>query len=471
MTIDLDKIKKVHFTGIGGVGMSSLAAILHFNGYRVTGSDIRVSTIVERLQKSGIEIAIGHAAENVDGTELLVYTAAVKQDNVELVRARELGLPVIERSDLLGMLMSQYKERIAIAGTHGKTTTTSMLSIIFKELDLDPTVLIGGDVDALGGNVRLGKSELFVTEACEYVGAFLKLSPWIGIILNIDADHMDYYKTMDNLVKAFRDFAHLIPKEGCLVAFADNDYILDILPELSCNVITFGIGDDADWWPDRIIFDRYGYPEFDVMHKGQVVTHVKLHVPGLHNVHNALACLAACHFAGIDVELAAQALETFHGTHRRFENKGVVDGVTVVDDYAHHPTEIEATLHAAQNIPHERIWCVFQPHLFSRTKALLHEFAHALKLADKVIVTDIYPAREVDLGEVSSLDLVRLVEKAQSDCMYIPSFFDVIDYLDKELLPGDIVITMGAGDIYQVGEELLKSGRKARIDLKPLLKN
>ncbi len=470
MGIDLKNYKNVHFVGIGGIGMSSLAIILNHEGYKVTGSDMKDSDMTERLQGMGIGISIGHEASHINGADLIVYSAAVKPDNVELSAAKEKNILCIERSELLGLQMEQYQKSIAVTGTHGKTTTTSMISVVLHVMNTDPTVLIGGDVDLFKGNVKVGKSDLFVTEACEYVESFLKLSPYIGIILNVDEDHMDYYKNMDNLVKAFCDFARLVHEDGTLIIEQNCDYLDHIRRHTKASVTTFGIGDDADWYAEKIMFNKFGHSSFEVYYKGSFMGRVELEVPGLHNVQNALAALATIHYLNLDVKEAMKALKHFHGAHRRFQQKGTISGVTVVDDYAHHPTEIEATLTAAKNMDHNRLWCVFQPHLFSRTKALLHDFSKAFQMADKVIVTDIYPAREVDMGEISSRDLVQLMEEAKSDVFYIPSFFDVIDFLDKHLETGDIVITMGAGDIYQVGEELLKTGRRQNIDLSQKIK-
>lgn len=459
MILDWNEVQKVHFTGIGGIGMSALAEILLARSIKISGSDIQPSTIINKLASHGAQIFIGHKGSNVDDDcDLLVYTAAVKQDNPELTRAATLKIPIMERSEFLGHLMQEYNYGIAISGTHGKTTTTSMISLIMDNYNLDPTILIGGKLDAIGGNVKVGKkNQFFITEACEYVETFLKLHPYLGVILNIDADHLDYFKSFENIIASFKKFAKLIPKEGYLIICGNDPNYNKIIDSLECNIVVYGLNGDFPWSAEDIQFDQGGMPHYTLVHNGIPKCKVQLSVPGNHNVSNSLAAIASAYALGIPIESSVETLKGFYGTQRRFEKKGSFNNITVVDDYAHHPTEIAATLSAAQNYPHNRIWCVFQPHLFSRTKSLLHEFSQAFKVADKVVITDIYAAREKDEGEISSKDLVNLMKNTTSDVMYIPSFFDVINYLSKNLEPGDVVITMGAGDVYQVGEALLES--------------
>jgi UDP-N-acetylmuramate--alanine ligase len=454
--INRDKHLKVHFVGIGGISMSGLAETLLYYGYNVSGSDSMDSKIVDRLKAKGAAISIGQRAENVDGADLVVYTAAVKPDNPELARARELNIPAVDRAEFLGQIMKQYKYRIAVAGTHGKTTTTSMISIIFKNAELDPTIMVGGEVDAIGGNVRPGKSPYFITEACEYVESFLRLYPYIGIILNVDADHLDYYSGIDHIIRSFTTFAGLIPDDGHLLVCADNENAMKTITGTKANVITFGIEKDAGWTAKNISYDDKGCPDFDAYHNGSLFGRFKLNIPGRHNIYNALCAIACAGIFDIDKEIIAESFLEFYGTHRRFEKKGEYSGITVIDDYAHHPTEIKATLSAAKNYPHKKLWCIFQPHTYSRTIKLLSEFSTAFGDADELIITDIYAAREKDTGEISSKTLCDRIAANNVNARYISRFDDIVNFLKENASPGDLVITMGAGDVYKVGDMFIK---------------
>lgn len=462
--LNSDKIKRVHFTGIGGISMSGLAEILADSGYIVTGSDMAPSSNIQRLEKMGIKTYIGHSAENVKGADLLVYTAAVKRDNPELIAAAQAGIPCIDRAALLGQIMKKYPWGVAVSGTHGKTTTTSMISMIMLEQGLDPTIHIGGKLDAIGGTTRIGKSGYFIAEACEYTGSFLKLHPRIAVILNIDFDHADYYKTIEDVKKAFHDFAKLVPENGHIVVNGDDKAAVGILDDVSCSVTTYGIKSGRYTWSAAdITFNDKGCASYTLMYKDEPVCEIKLNVPGIHNVSNSLAAIAACSLAGCSPACAARALLKFSGTHRRFEIKGVSDGVTVIDDYAHHPREIAATLKAAEKYDHSRIWCVFQPHTYSRTKCLMDEFAVSFGDADFVILTDIYAAREKDTGEVNSSMLAAKIAMTGKKAVYIKDFCDIVEYLDKNVESGDLVITMGAGDIYKIGDMFLESRKKLAV--------
>ena len=454
--IKRDKGIKVHFVGIGGISMSGLADTLLYNGYSVSGSDVHNSKIVERLIGKGAKISIGHDENNIIGADLIVYTAAVKWDNPELIKAKELNLPIVDRAEFLGQIMKQYKYSIAVSGAHGKTTTTSLLSIILKNADLDPTIMVGGEVDALGGNVRNGKSQYFVAEACEYFESFLRLYPYIGIILNIDADHLDYYKDIAHIKTAFKKFVLLIPNNGYLVVCSDDENSMEISKNAKCNIITFGLSVDADWTARNIEYDDRGCAWFDTFHLGKLFGSFKLNIPGRHNIYNALASLASAEIFNIDKNIISQSLLEFHGTRRRFEKKGEINGAIVIDDYAHHPTEVMATLSAAKNYPHKKLWCVFQPHTYTRTLKLLGEFSHAFGDADELIITDIYAAREKDTGEINSIILTQKIKDDGVNVKYISSFENIVEYLKGSISPGDMVITMGAGDVYIVGEMLLK---------------
>lgn len=454
--INRDKNLAVHFIGIGGISMSGLAETLLHYGYRVTGSDMRRSTITDRLMDKGARIYIGHRGENVEGANLVVYTAAVKNDNPEIIRAAELNIPTVDRAEFLGQIMKQYKYGIAVAGTHGKTTTTSLISLIMISAELDPTVMVGGEVDAIGGNVRPGKSPYFVTEACEYVESFLKLYPYIGIILNIDADHLDYYSGIEHITRSFTKFAGLVPKDGHLIVSADNKNAMKAVSEAKANIITFALDEEADWTAKNITYDENGCGKFDTYHKGEFYGTFKLNIPGRHNISNALCAIACANIFGISRDIILKSFLEFLGTHRRFERKGEFHGVVVIDDYAHHPTEIKATLSAAKNYPHKKLWCIFQPHTYSRTMKLLNEFSGAFGDTDKLIITDIYAAREKDTGKINSKMLTERVLEKGVDAEYISSFESIADYIRNNASPGDVVITMGAGDVYKIGDMLLK---------------
>jgi UDP-N-acetylmuramate--alanine ligase len=449
-----DKHKKIHFIGIGGISMSGLAEILLEKGYKVSGSDMKSSKITDNLKDRGAEIFIGHDAKNVEGSDLVVYTAAVSMDNPEIISAKEKNIQLMDRADFLGAIMQGHKHNVAISGTHGKTTTTSMISHITLAADLDPTILVGGELDIINGNVRSGKSEYFIAEACEYKGSFLKFFPTIGIILNVDADHLDYYKDIDEIQATFNKFADLIPKNGCLIGYAEDKRVMEIASNVKCSVLTYGI-DSGDLRAQNITFNERGCASFDVMQNGNDIAHINLNVPGKHNVLNALASVCAALKLGIDKKFIAAGLESFGGTHRRFEIKGVKDGITVIDDYAHHPTEIKALLSAAKNYPHNRIFCVFQPHTYSRTKLLFNEFSEAFYNADNLILGDIYAAREKDTGVISSDMLGDALRKNGVSCINLHSFEDIVKHLKNELKSGDLLITVGAGDVYRVGEMFL----------------
>lgn len=454
--INRDKGLKVHFIGIGGISMSGLAETLLHYGYDVSGSDSKGSKIIDKLMEKGARVSIGHKAENVEGAGLVVYTAAVKQDNPEIIRARELNIPIVDRAEFLGQIMKQYKYAVAVAGTHGKTTTTSLISIIFKNANLDPTVMVGGELDAIGGNVRPGNSPYFVGEACEYVESFLKMYPYIGIILNVDADHLDYYSGIEHIISAFTKFASLVPEDGHLIVCADNENAMRSSSGAKCNMITFGIDSDATWTAKNISYDEEGCARFEAYRDGSPFGKFKLNIPGRHNIYNALCSIACAEIFNIGRDVIYDSFLEFYGTHRRFEKKGEFNGVTVIDDYAHHPTEIKATLAAAKNYPHKKLWCIFQPHTYSRTIKLLKEFSTAFSDADKLILTDIYAAREKDTGEISSRILCDRVRENGVNAEYISSFEDITDYIRKNASPKDVVITMGAGDVYKVGDMLLE---------------
>ncbi|MBO4911410.1 MAG: UDP-N-acetylmuramate--L-alanine ligase [Butyrivibrio sp.] len=460
-TIDFSRPSHVYFMGIGGISMSGLAHILIEKGFKVSGSDSKESPMTKTLSDLGVNVMYGQCAQNIADAspiDVVVHTAAIHPDNPEFIAAKEANIPILTRAELLGQIMKEYKIPIAISGTHGKTTTTSMLSKILLEADTDPTLSIGGVFSDIGGNIRVGRSDYFVTEACEYTNSFLSFFPKISVISNIDADHLDFFKDLDDIRNSFTKFAHLLPDDGTLVINGDIDNISTITDGLKCEIITYGSKEEFDYYPSDINYDEHGNPSFKAHMPGGKVLDVKLAVPGLHNVYNALASLAVSNMLGIDADVATKALSLFGGTSRRFEHKGEVHGVTIIDDYAHHPTEIKATLTAAQNYPHNKIWCVFQPHTYTRTKALLDEFAEALSLADKVVLVDIYAARETDTLGISSRTLCDKIVELGHECTYFPTFdgfSEVEKFLLQNCTKGDLLITMGAGDVVKIGNELL----------------
>ena len=454
--IDFHTPLAVHFIGIGGISMSGLAEILLEEGFHISGSDAKESALTDALEKKGARIYYGQRASNIsDSTDVVVYTAAIHPDNPEFARAKELGIPMLTRAELLGQIMRNYDTPIAVAGTHGKTTTTSMLSHILLKGDCDPTISVGGILPAIGGNIRVGQSETFLTEACEYTNSFLSFFPKISIILNMDADHLDFFKDIDDIRRSFRRFAELLPADGTLIINADTPEYQSITEGLSCQVITYGLENNADYTASDITYDEFGHASFNVRYKGSDLGRCSLKVPGSHNVSNALSAVAAGRLLNLPWEVIAEGLLSFTGTDRRFQYKDTVGGVTIIDDYAHHPTEIEATLKAAANYPHRKVWCVFQPHTYTRTKALLPEFAQALTLADHVVLADIYAARETDTLGISSEDLADRIRELGTPCEYFPTFDEIENFLLENCTQGDLLITMGAGDVVNIGEQLL----------------
>ncbi len=436
--------------------MSGLAEILLREGFQISGSDNQHSALTEHLEKEGAKIFYGQRASNIqDNLELVVYTAAIHADNPEYAEVVRRQLPKLTRAELLGQIMKNYDTPIAVSGTHGKTTTTSMISQILLEAKTDPTLSIGGILKAINGNFRIGQSGLFVTEACEYTNSFLSFFPKIGIILNIEEDHLDFFKDIHEIRHSFHEFARLLPEDGTLIINAGIEHYEEITEGLSCKVVTFGLDQNADYTAANITYHADACPTFDLIRQGTAADTISLHVPGMHNISNALAAIALADLLSIDSATVKKALLNFSGTDRRFEYKGEIGGVTIIDDYAHHPTEIKATLSAVKNYPHKTAWCVFQPHTYTRTKAFMSDFADALALADKVVLADIYAARETDTLGISSKDLQQEIEARGTDAYYFSSFDEIENFLLENCIHGDLLITMGAGDIVKVGESLL----------------
>lgn len=454
--IDFQKPIHVYFMGIGGISMSGLAHLLLTRGFTVSGSDSQKSTLTEQLAEEGASIYYGQQVSHIhDDVDLVVYTAAINEDNPEFQDALIRHLPLLSRAQLLGQLMRNYDLPIAVSGTHGKTTTTSMISEVLLACDTDPTLTIGGILPSIGGNIRTGNSPYFVTEACEYTNSFLNFFPKIGIILNVDADHMDFFQDIEEIRQSFHQFALLIPPEGTLIINHDIDSADTILQELPCSVIRYGFTPDCDYYASDLQYDEKGLPSFLLHQPAFPPQRITLGVPGKHNVSNSLSVFALSHVLGLSFAQTCHALRHFTGTKRRFEYKGQLGGITIIDDYAHHPTEIQATLEAAKAWPHRRLWCIFQPHTYTRTHAFLSDFAKTLSLADEIILTDIYAAREVNTLGISSLDLKKEIEKLGKSCFHFSSFDEIETFLLQQAVSGDLLITMGAGDVVKIGETLL----------------
>lgn len=455
--INLVDYKNIHLIGIGGIGVSAIAEILLSRGYSVSGSDMKESDMTSKLATMGARIYIGHRSENVESAELLVYTNAISSDNPELIRAKEKEIPCLTRAEMLGILMDEYENSIAISGTHGKTTTTSMISLIMNDANYDPTILVGGTLSEIGGNCKVGKSEYFITEACEYMDSFLSLRPKMEIILNIDSDHLDYFKDIDHIASSFDKFAHLVPAAGTIIAYDANPFVKKVTQGLS-NVVTFGLSEGCDFFATDLHFNQDGMPSFNV-HNGEKITPVQLSVPGEHNILNALAAFACATVLGIDAKTIVDTLNNFHGTQRRFDVIGTTkEGIKIIDDYAHHPTEIKATLSACKNVPHNKLFCLFQPHTYTRTLALFDEFIDAFNGADILCLAEIYAAREKNIYKISSNQLAEKIKEKypEKEVHFFETFEEISDFVEKTAEKGDMVITMGAGDIYKVGELLLK---------------
>lgn len=451
----LDDKRRLHMIGIGGSGMNALARVLVEAGYDVSGSDLHLSKVTDALAAIGVRIRQGHRPEHVQGADLVVISSAIPPDNPELKQAIALGLPIVKRAELLGELTRRQRS-ILIAGTHGKTTTSSMVSLLLIRSGLDPTILVGGEVVDLGTSARLGRGSYLVAEADEFDGTFLKLSPWTSVITNIEADHLDFYQNLEAIVNAFGEFVDKVPEEGHVIACWDDPHVRDIAQRRMDSVISYGLEAGALWRAVRIAPNQRGGNDFEVERGGKLAGTFSLQVPGKHNVSNALASIVVASLVGISMDKAAAVLSEFSGAARRFEFKGSARGVVVYDDYAHHPTEIAATLKGARERHAARIWAVFQPHTYNRTKHLLAEFARALELADRVIVTDVYmPAgREVDTLGVSAADIVKAMNHPNAE--HIPTLDGAAARLISELRQGDMVLTMGAGDVYKVGLAVLE---------------
>ena len=446
----LEKIKRIHLMGIGGSGMCPLAEILHSEGFELSGSDNSESDTLERIKALGIPVYMGHRPENIEGAELVVYTAAVKQDNPELMAAREQGILCLERSVMLGIVTRRYNRSIAVAGTHGKTSTTAMISQVLIGSGFSPSAIIGGKLNFIGGNSYVGQSDIIVCEACEYVDTFLQLNPYISVILNIDADHLDYFKNLDNIKKSFNKFAH--QTTGAIVYCGDDENSVEALADVTIERVTFGFSEKNDYRATNI--ESKGMNQsFDLIYKGEKLATVKLIVPGKHNIYDALAAAATAHYLGATGNEIAEHLGNFTGVHRRFEVLGSPCGITVADDFAHHPTELEAVLTSAMSMGFKKVHAVFQPHTYSRTSILLDDFARVLAIPDEAIISEILAVREVNTYGIKSTDLGEKIKGAKC----IDTFEDITKYIVENAEEGDLVLTMGGGNVYMCANMILKA--------------
>lgn len=446
----LKKVKRIHFIGIGGSGMCPLAEILHSQGYELSGSDNNESDTLSRIKALGIPVSMGQRAENIDGAQMIVYTAALLKDNPELVAAKNSGIPTFERAEMLGAVTEMFSDCICVCGTHGKTTVSSMITQILLENGKDPSAVIGGKLPAINSNGRVGKTQTMVCEACEFVDTFLKLYPDVAVILNIDEDHLDYFKTLDNIIKSFRKFASMATK--MLIVNGDDANTLKAIDGIDDKpVIKFGLDKSNDCYADNININ-HAFAEFDAYFKCEFIGHISLRVPGHHNVYNALAAICASIISGVSPKDAITALEHFSGAGRRFEKLGTYNGIDIADDYAHHPAELKVTLEAAMEMGYNRVWAVFQPFTYSRTAILMDEFAEVLKIPDRCVMTEIMGSREVNTYNVYTSQLAEKIPGS----VWFNTFEEVADYVFKNAQSGDLVITLGCGDIYKAAKILIK---------------
>lgn len=446
MTVDenlLKTRKHIHFIGIGGSGMFPMVQILHSEGFYITGSDNNETETTKIERKMGIPVTLGQAAENIAGADLIVYTAAIMSDNPELIAAKASGVPCLERSDMLGLLTRRYSKAVCVAGTHGKTTTSAMIAQTLLEGGFDPSAFIGGKVKALGGSGRAGKSDIFVVEACEFVDTFLKLSNDISVILNIDNDHLDYFGSIENSIKSFRKFAS--NSTGPVIVNGDDANTMKAVEGLDKEIITFGWSNKNDYYAADVRFLGGAKSGYTLMHHGKPICEIRLSIPGKHNILNSMACAAVCLYLGMNPEEMAEHIDKFPGAGRRFEILGEVNGVTIADDYAHHPTEIAATLKAAKEMDFHEVWAVFQPFTYSRTALLMDDFVTALSVADHVVMSEIMGSREKNTYNIYTRDLAEKIPGS----VWFNTFKEMADYTMSHAKPGDLVITLGCGDVYK----------------------
>ena len=457
MELNIKEYKRIYMIGIGGISMSGIAEILVKWGYQVSGSDGTQSSQTDWLESNGVHVNIGHDANNITkDIDLVVYTAAIHEDNPEIVKAKELNIPVVERGFFLGEITKLFKDTIGIAGTHGKTTTTSMVALAFLEANLDPSIQVGAVLSNINGNYRVGHSDYFIIEACEYCESYLSFHQRSAIVLNIDDDHLDYFGNIDNIQKSFEKYVNHLPNDGYLVLNADDERCYALRDYTNANVITIGSGQFADWWYEDLEFDEEGCPSYSAYYKGTNKGTVKLNVTGVHNVMNSLACIALCDAYGISFDTTVAALAKFGGASRRLEYKGMFNGARVYDDYGHHPTEILATARGLNNKKFNESWVVFEAHTYSRLAGHLKEFAHSLSGFNHIIVMDIYAAREVNTYDIHESDLINELKKINKEAIHISDYDEIVKYLKENVKENDVILTLGAGNVTKIATLLTK---------------
>ncbi|WP_297392255.1 UDP-N-acetylmuramate--L-alanine ligase [uncultured Peptoniphilus sp.] len=456
INIDNSKYKNIFFIGIGGISMSALAELMLYKGYKVYGSDRMPSINTEKLEKNGATIYYEHKKEHIKNMDLVIFTDAISFDNEEYMEAVKEKIDLVDRATFLGAIMKNYKKSIAVSGTHGKTTTTSMITEIIKDLDLNPTIMLGGQLKDIDGNIKIGDENLFLTEACEYKANILKYFPTTEIILNIDEDHLDYFDNIDHIIRTFKGYVDNLHQDDYVILNVDDENVDTLFPIDNCKVFTFGIKNNADLRAENIDFSEDGFPTYDLYLKGKKLCHVELSVLGRHNVLNSLAAIAATYVNNIPIEDAVVALKSYKGVERRLEEKGYYKGTKIMDDYAHHPTEIKSSIHAIKNACKGKLYTIFQPHTYTRTKLLLDAFANSFDESDVIIITDIYAAREKDYGDIHSKTLRDAISDHRDNAFYISGFDDIVKFIKENIKKDDVVVTMGAGDVYKIGEMILE---------------
>ncbi len=452
------KGKRAHMIGIGGSSMSGLAGMLQKAGLSVTGSDNSASYMTRMLEEQGIRVHIGHEAENVHGADLVIYSAAISPENPERAEAARLGIPQMERATLLGQLMEGYGHAINVCGTHGKTSTTSMIAHALLDAGLDPTVHIGGQLDYIGGSTRVGSHDTFVVEACEFNASFLQFHPTVAVVTNIEEDHLDFYKDLSDICRSFDRFFALLPQDGVCIGNGDDPCVRAAMERLSVKTVSFGMGEGNQWRPENLAYDETGCAGFDFAFEGKTIAHAQLKVPGEFNVMHALATMAACVQVGADPAVVARALGEFAAPHRRFEYTGTVCGVKLYTDYGHNPAEMHSALENAACQKHKRLFAVMQPHTYSRVKTLFKDYIHCCDLADEILVTDIFAAREKDPGDIHATMLVDAIAKTGKSVHYTPTFDDAEAFLRENWQDGDLVITMSCGNIHLLNAQIQEHG-------------
>lgn len=456
INIDDSKYKNIFFIGIGGISMSALAELMLHKGYKVYGSDRLPSINTEKLEKNGATIYYEHKKEHIENMDLVIFTDAISFDNEEYMAAVKEKIDLVDRATFLDAIMKNYKKSIAVSGTHGKTTTTSMITEIIKDLDLNPTIMLGGQLKDIDGNIKIGDENLFLTEACEYKANILKYFPTTEIILNIDEDHLDYFDNIDHIIRTFKGYVDNLHADDYVILNVDDENVDTLFPIDNCKVFTFGIKNDADLRAKNIDFSEDGFPTYDLYLKGKKICHVELSVLGRHNVLNSLAAIAATYVNNIPIEDAIIGLKNYKGVERRLEEKGYYKGTKIMDDYAHHPTEIKSSIHAIKNACKGKLYTIFQPHTYTRTKLLLDAFANSFDESDVIIITDIYAAREKDYGDIHSKTLRDAISDHRDNAFYISGFEDIVKFIKENIKKDDVVVTMGAGDVYKIGEMILE---------------